>query len=159
MGLIHFMLTRVEHETIYNAGAWSIYYMCNSHMVVFTYFISGLSYSSLSSHLSWCCWQQYHLQLVPYWSDLYASHLHHQDSSYWRYLFFFWISSCTIGINFVFLCINICWTQRVVLIPEPERRGIYRPQRGLADLSVSEKHVWSLLLYKVILSLENFRKH
>ena len=30
--------------------------------------------------------------------------------------------------------------------------------RGLADLSVSENNVWSFLLHKVILSLENFGK-
>ena len=30
--------------------------------------------------------------------------------------------------------------------------------RGLADVSVSENHVLSLLLHKVILSLENFGK-
>ena len=29
---------------------------------------------------------------------------------------------------------------------------------GLADVCVSENHVWSLLLHKVILSLENFGK-
>ena len=40
----------------------------------------------------------------------------------------------------------------VVLKPEPERRGL----RGLADVSESEKYVWSLLLNKIILSLENF---
>ena len=27
-----------------------------------------------------------------------------------------------IGIKHVFLCINICWTPRVMLKPEPERR-------------------------------------
>ena len=37
-----------------------------------------------------------------------------------------------IGFKHVFLCINICWTLRVVLKPEPER--------GLADASVSENH-------------------
>ena len=32
-------------------------------------------------------------------------------------------SETTIGIKKVFLCINICWTPRVVLKPEPEKRG------------------------------------
>ena len=32
------------------------------------------------------------------------------------------------------------------------------PPRGLADVSVSENHVWSLLLHKVMYSLENFGK-
>ena len=41
---------------------------------------------------------------------------------------------------------------------EPERRDILHPLRGLADVSLSEKHVWSLLLHKVIMSLENFGK-
>ena len=39
-----------------------------------------------------------------------------------------------------------------------ERWGFWRPTRGVADVSVSENHVWSLLLHKVILSLENFWK-
>ena len=38
-----------------------------------------------------------------------------------------------------FLCINICWAPREMLKPEPER--------GPADLRVSEKHVRSLLLH------------
>ena len=38
----------------------------------------------------------------------------------------------------VFLCINIYWTPRVVLKPEPERRGLFNIPRGLADVSVSE---------------------
>ena len=46
----------------------------------------------------------------------------------------------------------------MVLKPEPERRGFQRPPRSLADVSVSENHVWSLLLHKVILSHENFEK-
>ena len=33
-----------------------------------------------------------------------------------------------------------------------------RPRRGLAIVSVSENHVSSLILHKVILSIENFRK-
>ena len=37
-------------------------------------------------------------------------------------------------------------------------KGFNNPRRGLADVSASENTVWSLLLYKVILSLENFRK-
>ena len=28
-----------------------------------------------------------------------------------------------LGIKHVFLCIKICWTPRVVLKPDPERRG------------------------------------
>ena len=54
--------------------------------------------------------------------------------------------SNNIGIEHGFLCINICWALREVLKPEP---------RGPADVNVSEKHVWSLLLHKNILSLEN----
>ena len=53
-----------------------------------------------------------------------------------------------IGIKHVFLCIIICWIPRVVLKPWA--------WMGLADVKVSENHVWSLLLHKVILSLENF---
>ena len=34
------------------------------------------------------------------------------------------ISCFIIGIKPVFLCINICWTPRVVLKPEPKRLGI-----------------------------------
>ena len=41
---------------------------------------------------------------------------------------------------------------------KPERRGFYLSLRGLADVSVSEYHVCSVLLHKVILSLENFGK-
>ena len=37
-----------------------------------------------------------------------------------RYVFSF---SVNIGIKHEFLCINICWAQREVLKPEPERRG------------------------------------
>ena len=43
-----------------------------------------------------------------------------------------------------------------MLKPKPERRMFQLPPRGLADVNVSENHVWSLLLHKVILSLENF---
>ena len=39
------------------------------------------------------------------------------------------------------------WKARVLTTP-----------KGLADVSVSENHVWSLLLHKVIFSLENFGK-
>ena len=50
------------------------------------------------------------------------------------------MSPCiNIGIKHVFLCINICMTLRVVLKPEPERRGFNDPQRGLAHV-VSENH-------------------
>ena len=54
-----------------------------------------------------------------------------------------------------FLSINICWAPWEVLKPEPERRGFQHLPRGPADVNVSEKHVWSLLLHKNILSLEN----
>ena len=47
----------------------------------------------------------------------------------------------------------------VMLKSEPERRGFKQPLSGLADVNVSEKHVRSLLLHKVILSLENFGKN
>ena len=33
------------------------------------------------------------------------------------------ILNINIGIKHIFLCINICWTPREVLQPEPERRG------------------------------------
>ena len=61
-----------------------------------------------------------------------------------------------IGIKHDFLCINIHWTPRAVLKPKPERRGSQHLPRGPADVNVSEKHVWSLLLYRNIFSLENF---
>ena len=79
-----------------------------------------------------------------------------------------------IGIKHDFLCINICcpatppppphpteggvetraWKAR----PEPERRGFQYLPRGPADVNVSEKHVWSLLLHKTFFSLENFEE-
>ena len=40
----------------------------------------------------------------------------------------------------------------------PFRRGFERPRRGLADISVSENHVRSSVLHKVILALEDFEK-
>ena len=61
-----------------------------------------------------------------------------------------------IGIKHDFLCINICWALREVLKPEPERRVFQHLPPGLADVNVSEKYVWSLLLHKNIFSLENF---
>ena len=63
-----------------------------------------------------------------------------------------------IGLKHDFICIYICWTPREVLNPEPERRWFQHLPRGPADVNVSEKHVWSLLLHKNILSLENFRE-
>ena len=39
-----------------------------------------------------------------------------------------------------------------------KRDGFNDPRGGLADVNVSENHVWSLLFHKVILSLENFGK-
>ena len=33
------------------------------------------------------------------------------------------ILNINIGIKHVFLCINICWTSRMVLKPEPKMRG------------------------------------
>ena len=48
-----------------------------------------------------------------------------------------------IGIKHDFLWIDICWTLRVVLKPEPERRG-------LNDL-IPENHVGLQLLHKIIL--------
>ena len=44
----------------------------------------------------------------------------------------------------------------MVLKPEPKRRGLLQPPWGLADVSVSKNLVRSLLLHKVILSIENF---
>ena len=35
---------------------------------------------------------------------------------------YFWVGF-NIGIKHAFLCINICWAPRVVLKPEPGRRG------------------------------------
>ena len=57
-----------------------------------------------------------------------------------------------------FVCINICWAPRDVLKPEPERWGFQHLTRGPADVNVSEKHVWSLLLHKTFFSLETFGK-
>ena len=54
--------------------------------------------------------------------------------------------------------LNIFWALREVLKPEPERLGSPHIWRGPADVNVSEKHVWSLLLHKNILSLKNFRQ-
>ena len=42
-----------------------------------------------------------------------------------------------------------------VLKSQSERRGFQHFQRGPADVNLSEKHVWSLVLHKNILSLEN----
>ena len=39
---------------------------------------------------------------------------------------------------------------------QSERRGFQHLPRSPADVNVSEKHVWSLLLHKNIFSLENF---
>ena len=59
----------------------------------------------------------------------------------------------------IFLCINICWAKREVLKPQPERRGFQHLPRGPADVNVSKKHVWLLLLHKnIFFSLENFEK-
>ena len=62
------------------------------------------------------------------------------------------------GIQHDFLCINIARPPRDVLKPEPERRGFQHLPKGPADVNVSEKHVWSLLLHKNILSLDGFEK-
>ena len=59
----------------------------------------------------------------------------------------------------LFWYINICLAPREVLKPEPERRAFQHSPRGPADVNVSEKHVWSLLLHKNILSLENFEQN
>ena len=61
----------------------------------------------------------------------------------WRTPNVCWIakSICNIGIKHDFLCINICWALS-------SRRAQH----------VSEKPVWSLLLYKNIFSLENWSK-
>ena len=48
------------------------------------------------------------------------------------------------------LCINICWPPREVLKPEPERRGFQHLPTCPADVNVSENHVWSLLLHKML---------
>ena len=53
-----------------------------------------------------------------------------------------------IGIQHIFLCINICCASREVLKSEPERQGFQHLPRGPSDVNVPEKHVWSLLLYK-----------
>ena len=62
------------------------------------------------------------------------------------------------GYKYEFLCINICWAPREVLKPEPERRGFQYLLRGPADVNLSEKHVWSLLLHKNILKLNTSEK-
>ena len=43
-----------------------------------------------------------------------------------------------IGIKHVFLCINVCWTPRVML--KQKVRALTTP-RGLADVSISEHYV------------------
>ena len=48
---------------------------------------------------------------------------------------------------------GLCFTGKPV-----KGEGFNVPGKGLADVSVSENHVWSLLSHKVILSLENFGK-
>ena len=44
----------------------------------------------------------------------------------------------------------------MVLKPKPRKARVLTTPRGLADVSVSENHVRSLLLLKVILSLETW---
>ena len=55
-----------------------------------------------------------------------------------------------IGIKHDFLRINICLAPTEMLKPEPERRGFQPLPRGPADVNVSEKHVWSLLLHRAM---------
>ena len=60
-------------------------------------------------------------------------------------------SKCfSIGIKHDFLCINICWDPREVLKPRAW---------GPADVNVSEKHVWSLLLHENIFFAGKLRKN
>ena len=59
-----------------------------------------------------------------------------------------------IEIKHDFLCINVCWAPREMLKPEPERRGFQHLPWGPADVNVSEKHVWSLLLHKTFFCLK-----
>ena len=61
---------------------------------------------------------------------------------------------CNIKIKHVFLCINICCTPGWCWNPGLKGEGLNDPE----GLIKSENLVWSLLLYKVILSLENFWK-
>ena len=63
-----------------------------------------------------------------------------------------------IGIKHVFLCFNICCTSEGGVETWTWKARVLMTLRGLADVSVSENHVWSLLLHKVILSFESFRK-
>ena len=56
-----------------------------------------------------------------------------------------------IGIKLDFLCINIYRAPREMLKPEPERRGFQPLPRGLVDVNVSEKHVLSLFLHRVMI--------
>ena len=68
------------------------------------------------------------------------------------------VEQFNIGIKRVFLCIKSagpwewCWNLSL------KGRGFNDPQGVLADVVVSENHIWSLLLYKVILSLKNASK-
>ena len=49
--------------------------------------------------------------------------------------------SFNMGIKHGFLCNNIFWAPREMLIREPERRGFQPLPGGPADVNVSEKHV------------------
>ena len=54
-----------------------------------------------------------------------------------------------LGSNMIFFALTSAGPQGR-LKPEPEWRGFQHLPRGPADVIVSEKHVWSLLLYKNI---------
>ena len=45
-----------------------------------------------------------------------------------------------------------------MLKPEPKGERFNYPPRGLADVGVSENHVWSLLLHSHIFHLKNLEK-
>ena len=66
------------------------------------------------------------------------------------YIFSRCIEVFIMGIKHDFLCINICRASREILKPEPKRRGFQPLPRGPVDVNVSEKHVWSLLLHRIM---------
>ena len=59
---------------------------------------------------------------------------------------------------------QICFSMQHLLPPEggvetlPRKAKVLTTPRGLVDINVSEKHVWSLLLHKIILSLKILEK-
>ena len=62
------------------------------------------------------------------------------------------------GSNMVLLALTSVGPLTEVSKPEPERQRFQHIPRGPADVNASGKHVWSLLLHKNILTLENFER-